>query len=59
MHEFFLSPYLLTFFLVFGQATDQECFFSYHIFMNILSINYYNYFVTKKSLNNISYGKFH
>ena len=26
--------------------------------MNILSMNYYNYFVTKKSLNNISYRKF-
>ena len=49
-------PPLSTFFLDFAQAADQE-FFSYHILMNILSTNYYNYFVIKKSINNILYGK--
>ena len=38
---FFLRPYRLTIFLVFGQATDQKSIFSYHIFMNILNINCY------------------
>ena len=31
--------------------------FSHHILMKILSMNYYNYFGTKKYVNNISYRK--
>ena len=31
---------------------------SRHILMNILSMNFHNYFVTKNSLNNILYRKF-
>ena len=31
---------------------------SHHILMNILSMNFYNYFVTKRSLNNTPYRKF-
>ena len=58
---FFLPPYQFTFFLVFDQATDQKGFFSScsHILMNILSMNYYNYFVTKRSLNNFHTESFH
>ena len=54
-YEFFLPPYQVTFFFVFGQDKDQKSFFSYYILVNILSTNYYGYFVTKKYLNNISY----
>ena len=49
-YEFFLPLYQLTFFLAFGQTKK---IFSYHILMNILRMNYYKYFVTKKCLNNI------
>ena len=31
---------------------------SHHILMNILNMNFYNYFVTKRSLNNTPYRKF-
>ena len=31
---------------------------SHHILMNILSMNFYNYLVTKRSLNNTPYRKF-
>ena len=54
-YEFFLPPYQVTFFFVFGQDKDQKSFFSYYILVNILSTNYYGYFMTKKYLNNISY----
>ena len=36
-YEFFLPPYQLTTFLIFAQV---KSFFSYHILMNILSMNY-------------------
>ena len=47
-YEFFLPPYQLTFFLVFGQATYQKRFFNScsNILMNIPTMNYCNYFVT-------------
>ena len=50
------SLFLSTFFLVLGQTTNQNSFFSYHILTNILSVNY-NCFVIKKSLNNIPFRK--
>ena len=53
-YEFFLTLYQLTFFLAFGQA---KRFFRYLILINILSVNYYKYFVTEKSLNSIPYRK--
>ena len=31
---------------------------SHHILMNILCMNFYNYFVTKRTLNNAPYRKF-
>ena len=52
----FSSFFLSTFFLVLGQTTNQNSFFSYHILTNILSVNY-NCFVIKKSLNNIPFRK--
>ena len=52
-YEIFLPPYQLTFCLAFGLA---KRFFSYHILINILSVNYI-YFVTKIFLNNIPYWK--
>ena len=47
--------FLLTLFQVFAQTTDQKSFFSYHILTSIPKN--YNYFVTKKSANNIPFRK--
>ena len=48
---------LLSFYF-FDQATDHFLKLMLSVLMNILSMNYYKYLVTKKSLKNIPYRKF-
>ena len=51
--EFFLSLYQIILFLVFDHAHAVTSHFN-----EFLSMNFYNYFVTKRSLDNTPYRKF-
>ena len=55
--SFFLPPYQITFFLVFDEIIFSCLMLSHHILMNILNMNFYNYFVTKRSLKPCSNEK--
>ena len=62
-YEFFLPPYQITFILVFDQVSDQKIFsqlvHSHHTSTNILGMNFYNYFVTRRHLIILHTESFH